>query len=100
MISHRHARQLLEALSGDPETVAALVRYVEHQASLERVDAPSVARLADAAERRSCEAVARVKTLTDDLGQARTRIAALEAQGDALEAALVELAAMIDARQP
>lgn len=96
MISHNAAKRLLDALTGDPDTVAALSSYIEHQASLERLDNPSVARLANAAERRSCEAIARVKTLTDDLGKAQAEIAALRGAQADLSEVLCELLAMIE----
>lgn len=94
MVTHAHARRLLDTLTGDPDTIAELSRYIEHEASLERLDNPSVARLANAAERRSQEAIDRAVTLTGDVGRLVARIASLEASNRDLG----EVLAIIEAR--
>ncbi|MDD1452671.1 hypothetical protein NHF48_019840 [Sphingomonas sp. H160509] len=96
LISHDEAARLLDALSGDPETIAALSTYIASQAALERWDAATVGRTAAAAERRSTEAMHRNATFAADLRSVRDRIDELEASNRDLADVLAALLRMID----
>jgi hypothetical protein len=95
MIPHAHAKRLLDTLAGDPETIAEIARYIEHQASLERMDNPSLARLANAAERRSCEAISRSLTLAGDVGSLHERLTLVEATTAEFDATIAGLLMML-----
>lgn len=89
MISHHDIRSVLTNLDIDADKLALLNRYVDGQAALDERSDP--VRRANAAERRSDEAIARALTLTDDLADALCRIAELEDQVKTMMEIIIEL---------
>lgn len=100
LIPHNQAHGLLDGLSGDPDTIAALRGYIASQAALERWDNATIGRTAAAADRRATEAIHRTITLADDLGDATARIAALEESNRDLTDILGEVLAAIEKLSP
>lgn len=90
MLPHDHVKRLLHTLTGDPETIETIARYIDEQASLEAWDNATVGRVAAAADRRSHEASARTITLN-------TRITDLEESNHDLTALLGELIEQMEA---
>lgn len=97
MISYHQARRLLDTLSGDPETVAALRSYIDAQANGPRDwDSLTDREHSVRAANRAVEAISRVATLTDDLRKAQGEIDALRASQADLSDVLGEVLALLD----
>lgn len=89
MIHHDQVRSVLKNLDIDAAKLAMINRYIDGQQALDERADP--VRTANAAERRSDEAIARVATLNDDLRQALTRIVQLEDQCRTMMEIIIEL---------
>lgn len=89
MISHHDIRSVLTNLDIDADNLALLNRYVDGQAALDERSDP--VRRANAAERRSDEAIARCGTLTNDLTLAQEVIVEISDDLHASKEAVIKM---------
>lgn len=72
-LNHHQARQIITRLADDDQSgdraddLAALLAYITGQEEADAMDSVSAGRVAHAADRRSCEAVARCQTNASDI---------------------------------